>query len=262
MMQAHDDSQPDLNAVFEAANYLYFYHDDFLTDERTNIEVQFLRERFGVGKGMSILDLACGHGRHANHLAREAHHVVGIDTCASFLDIARKRAEDERLCNVTYLEMDIRQIDFSIEFERVILLNTVFGLFSDDENIELLRRISKALKPGGKLCLDVINRDTILVDFQPDSVFEKDGNIMLDRLSFNEHTGRMSNKRKYIRDGRTTEAPFSIRLYNYSEIAAILSGAKLEIVETFADWEGTPMNWRAKKIIIVARKAEREEMAF
>jgi 2-polyprenyl-3-methyl-5-hydroxy-6-metoxy-1,4-benzoquinol methylase len=224
-----NDKETDFEALFEADNYLYFNQHHLLTEERTRVELQFLRERLDLRAETSLLDLACGHGRHANVLAKESRLVVGLDTNPRFLEIARAQATSEGIGNVTYINRDIRQLDYLAEFECVTMLNTVFGLFRDDENTALLRRINRALKPSGQLCFDGINRDTILVDFQPDYIFEKDGNLLLDRCSFNERTGRMTNRRIYLKDGRTTNANFSIRLYNYTEIAALLAAARFPV---------------------------------
>ncbi len=255
MNTREDDIASDLDALFDADNYLFFYQDQFLTEERTRLEAAFVRERLGIDETTSLLDLACGHGRHANALAKDARLVLGIDTNSRFLEIAKKHASAGGISNATFINKDIRNLDYTEEFERATLLNTVFGLFSDDENYDLLLRINKALKPSGKLCLDVINRDTILVDFQPSGILEKKENrFLLDRLSFNERTGRMTNRRIYLKDGRTTNASFSLRLYNYCEIAALLAAARFDLVEVFADWNATPMDYKSKKMVIIAEK--------
>lgn len=249
------DIASDLEALFDADNYLFFYHDQFLTEERTKLEVAFVREQLGIDETISLLDLACGHGRHANALAKDARLVLGLDTNSRFLELAKKHASDGGISNATFINKDIRQLDYTEQFERVTLLNTVFGLFRDDENYDLLLKINKALKLSGKLCLDVINRDTILVDFQPSGILEKGENrILLDRLSFNERTGRMTNRRIYLKDGRATNASFSLRLYNYCEIAALLKAARFDVVEVFADWNATPMDYQSKKMVIIAEK--------
>lgn len=254
-MDTHDtDTETNFDALFDAENYLYFNQDHFLTNEKTRVELQFLREKLRVNESTSLLDLACGHGRHANVLAKTSRLVVGLDINARFLEIARERSTSEGIGNVTYINKDIRQLDCFAEFERAMMLNTVFGLFRDEENCDLLRRANMALKSSGQLCFDVINRDTILVDFKPDYIFEKEGNLLLDRCSFDERTGRMTNKRVYLKNGRTTNASFSLKLYNYTEIAALLAAAHFEIVEAFADWHATRMDWRSKKIVIIARK--------
>ena len=42
--------------------------------------------------GMSVLDLACGHGELANRLAARGCQVTGLDSSAVFLDRARAEA--------------------------------------------------------------------------------------------------------------------------------------------------------------------------
>jgi len=93
-----------------------------------------------------------------------------------------------------------------------------------------------------------------MVDFQPDYIFEKEGNLLLDRCSFDARTGRMTNRRVYLKDGRQMNAHFSLRLYNYSEIAAFLAAANFKIIEAFADWHANPFGCKSKKIVIIAGK--------
>jgi ubiquinone/menaquinone biosynthesis C-methylase UbiE len=253
-MDTHARDRTDFDALFDADNYLYFNQDHLLTEKRTRDELRFLRENLGLSKTTSLLDLACGHGRHANALAKELRSVVGLDTNARFLEIARIQSANEGSGNVTFINKDIRQLDYFAEFERATMLNTVFGLFSDDENHDLLLRINRALKAFGQFCFDVINRDTILVDFQPDYILEKEGNLLLDRCSFDQRTGRMTNKRIYLRNGCMTHACFSIRLYNYTEIDILLAATCFKIVSVFADWHANPIVGSSKKIVIIAQK--------
>ncbi|MBX7255915.1 MAG: class I SAM-dependent methyltransferase [Candidatus Hydrogenedentes bacterium] len=204
----------------------------------------------------SLLDLACGHGRHGNALATDALRVVGVDRSAAFINLARDQVQSLGIDNAEYITADIHQIEFDAEFDRAILLNTVFGLASEEVDCQLFNRINRALKPAGLFCFDIINRDTIFVDFQPDHILERDGNFLLDRLTFDVETGRMTNERVYMRNGRTTHAPFSMRLYNYSEIKALLAGAGFRIARIFADWYATPMMWNSKKMVIIAEKSQ------
>lgn len=254
-MEIHDiGTETNCDALFDAENYLYFNQDNFLTNEKTKVEIQFVRERLGIDKNTSLLDLACGHGRHANALAKESRRIVGLDTNTGFLELARKQSAVEGINNASYINQDIRKLNYIGEFERAMMLNTVFGLFREEENCDLLRRINKALKPSGQFCFDVINRDMILVDFQPDYILEKEGNFLLDRCSFDARTGRIINRRVYLKDGCETNAHFSLRLYNYSEIATLLSAANFKIIEAFADWHANPFGCKSKKIVIIASK--------
>jgi 2-polyprenyl-3-methyl-5-hydroxy-6-metoxy-1,4-benzoquinol methylase len=206
---------------------------------------------------MRILDLACGHGRHANRLAALGHDVTGVDLMPGFLELARQDARF-RGVKVDYLCEDMRQFDGRASFDRVIMLFTVFGYFSDEQNLRVLQNVARALKPGGLFVVDVPNRDMILKRLMPAIVTEKNGNLMIDRLSFDSLTGRMYNKRIVIRDGIRKDKPFSVRLYNPSEMRAWLSQAGLEMMDIFGDYDSHPVTEESRRMIILARKPEIE----
>lgn len=127
----------DFKAVFEPNDYLYFYQDG-LTEERTQKEIDLLVRELKLGKPMTILDLACGHGRHANRLAALGHNVTGVDITKGFLKIAKRDAKAKGV-KVKYIHHDMRKIKFKNEFDRVILMFTAFGYFKDKENFKVLK---------------------------------------------------------------------------------------------------------------------------
>jgi SAM-dependent methyltransferase len=242
----------DFKAVFEPNDYLYFYAKS-LTEQRTNREVNFLVKYLKLEKSMAILDLACGHGRHANRLAEIGYNITGVDITKGFLDIARKEARRKKL-NIKYLHQDMRYIKFKEKFDRVLLLFTAFGYFDDKTNIKVLQNIAHALKPKGLLCLDTFNRDAFLKSYLPYIVSEKGKDLMIDIHSYDENTKRLYNKRIVIRDGKRKDKPFFVRLYNPSEIKILLKRVGLKLYGIYSDWEGRRFNTNSRRMIIVAEK--------
>ena len=246
-----------LEEVFEVDDYLYFYS-EHLTSERTDTEVSALVRYLGLETSMHILDLACGFGRHTNRLAALGHHMTGVDLMPRFLEIAREDAAS-RGVQVDYVQGDMRNIDFENEFDRVILGFTAFGYFEDDENLLVLKNIARALKPGGRMIFDTLARDHFLKSLIPHYVTEKEGNLMIDRVSFDVLTGRQHNKRIVIRDGVRKDKPFSIRLYNVNELNALLIKAGLELVKLYGGWEDQPFTSESFRIIVLAGKPDEDQ---
>ena len=242
----------DPDAVFEVGDYLYFYS-DWLTDERADAEVAALVALLELEAPMHILDLACGHGRHANRLAALGHTVIGIDREPGFLEIARCQAAEMGI-DVDYRQGDMRHIDFVGKFDRALLLFTAFGYFDDAGNLCVLKNLVRALKPGGLLTLDSPNRDMFLKRQQPFNVIEKDGNLLIDRNSFDSVTGRSTNRRIVIRDGVRRDKPFSVRLYSPTEITTLLDQAGLELYGLYGGWVGQPLTSEDYRMVIVAQK--------
>lgn len=244
----------DLDNVFAVDDYLYFYG-EVLSDDRTEAEVAALVNLLELDVPMRLLDLACGFGRHANRLAALGHQVTGIDLVPGFLDLARQEAV-KRGVQVDYQQGDMRAIDFETDFDRVLLLFTAFGYFTDEENLQVLQKAGRALKPGGLLLFDIHNRDVILKGFLPHFVMEKDGDLMIDRSSFDSFTGLLHNQRIVIRDGVRRDKPFSIRLYNANEIQALLPQAGLEVQNIYGTWDGQPVSSESRRMIIIASRPE------
>ncbi|AHF80660.1 class I SAM-dependent methyltransferase [Thermococcus paralvinellae] len=241
-----------IEEVFDVDDYMYFYSEK-LTEERTQKEVEFLVKALELKGPKRILDLACGFGRHAIKLAELGHEVVGVDIMEGFLEIARKKAEEQGV-SVKFMKGDMRETNFKEEFDIVLLLYTSFGYFSDEENFKVLQNVYKALKPNGLFCLDVPNRDFVVKHLSPCSVLEKGGNLMIDMPSFDILTGRMHVRRIIIRNTQRRVVEYSLRIYTYTELMEILKRAGFKIEKVYGGFDGRELSLKAPRIIVVARK--------
>lgn len=251
--EKHNKSLFNFEALFEPDDYLYFYEGTYITEERTKREIEFLIKELELDKSMKILDLACGHGRHANRLAELGYNVTGVDITQGFLEIAKSDAKKKGI-TVEYIQKDMREISFKEEFDRVILLFTSFGLFDDEENFKVLENVARSLKSGGLFCFDTFNRDVFLKHFLPYMVVEKGNDLMIDRNTFDSATGRVYNKRIVIRNGKRKDKPFFVRLYNPTEIKDLLSKAGFGIYKMYGDWNAKPFVSDSRRMIIIAKK--------
>jgi len=88
----------------------------------------------------------------------------------------------------------------------------------------------------------------------PSIVNEKEGNLMVDRPSFDIETGHLNNRRFVIRDGVRRDKPFYSRLYTLTEIRELLRQAGLKIDQVMRGWDGKPLALDSRRMIIIARK--------
>jgi SAM-dependent methyltransferase len=153
-----------------------------------------------------------------------------------------------------YLCRDSRIYSSPEEYDRVIHLFSSFGYFSDEENEQVLRNIAGSLKPGGLFCFDILNRDTFLKDVPQCGVRENNGDLLIDRNRFDPLTGRLYNARIIIRNGKRRDLPFFLRLYNPTEIVALLERTGFVLEKIYGDWNGKPFEGGAKRMILIAGK--------
>ena len=103
--------------------------------------------------------------------------------------------------------------------------------------------------------MELINRDTFLKNMRPVIASEKDGSIMIDRISFNSPPGRWYNLRAVKKDGMRKDKPIYVRLYNAFEIRSLVRDPGLEIEAFCGGWNSEPVSTEAGKMVIVARKS-------
>lgn len=239
----------DVERLFDE-DYLYFYG---FVDERADADVETLWKLLGLAPGMEVLDAPSGHGRISNRLAARGVGVTGIDITPLFLERARADAA-ERGVEVEYVHGDIRSLPWRDRFDVVLNWFTSFGYFSDAENREVLRQANAALKPGGRLVIDIHNRDAFFSGFHPEGVVERDGDFMIDVREFDIANGRMENERIVIRAGETRRAHFSIRMFTYVELRDWLLEAGFAEVAGY-DWQtGDALTLESRRMIVVATR--------
>ena len=82
---------PDWFESFFGADYFEIYRDAF-PPEATAAEVEGIESLLALPAGARVLDLACGHGRHAISLAARGCDVTGYDLSEAFLAEAHANA--------------------------------------------------------------------------------------------------------------------------------------------------------------------------
>jgi SAM-dependent methyltransferase len=168
--------------------------------------------------GMSVLDLACGHGDLANRLAARGCRVTGLDSSAVFLDRARADAAASGV-SAEYLAGDMRQIPWTGRFDRALNWSTAFGYFDDAANRAVLDGIVGVLRPGGRLAMDLDNLTSFLASYCPSRVVaaRENGDMLVDRYHLDALTGRFEAERTVIRSGQTRRVNFVKRLFGFPE---------------------------------------------
>jgi SAM-dependent methyltransferase len=171
-----------------------------------------------------------------------------------FLELARRDAE-ARGVQVDYRQGDMRHLEFEAEFERVMMLFTSFGYFEDEDNFHVLENVARALTPEGLFILDVPNRDMAMKNIHPVNFTEKNGDLMIDRVSFDTLTGRLHNRRIVIRNGVRKDKPFFVRLFNPTELRDWLLLAGMDIAQMYGGYDVSPISEDSRRMIVVAKRS-------
>lgn len=127
--------------------------------------------RWRLAPGSTILDLACGRGRHAHFFAGAGLKVTGLDISEANIADAT-----EAVPNAEFAVHDMRVPFRSESFDAVCCLFTSLGYFQDlEDDRAVFRAVWSALKPGGRFVLDFMNTGIVLRDLVPHELVDREG---------------------------------------------------------------------------------------
>jgi SAM-dependent methyltransferase len=206
--------------------------------ERTEAEVNRALTMLRPSGGERILDLASGTGRHSLALARQGFSVVGSEISPELIEIARRDAEEQGL-EATFIEGDLRELDFEDEFDIVLNLNDgAVGYFeTDEENHRTFEVIARALKPGGRNLIQVPNVLYARARLPQRSWIPSENMVELVEHRWNKKDSYMEGAMIPLRFGEVLEGlkgiEFRQRLYTIEELRGIYASVGMTLERSF-----------------------------
>jgi len=201
-----------------------------------------------------VLDLCCGFGRISAELSRRGCAVTGVDITESYLQTAREEAVYENL-DIEYILSDARDFVRPGFFDAVVNLYISFGYFENQkDDILLLSNSFESLKSGGSLIIDTLGKEIAVRDFTESEWFERAGFTVLTEYETLDSWTFLKNRWILIKDGKRIERVFAQRLYAASELRYLMLQVGFKTVEIFGDWDESPYDQKAARLILVGRK--------
>jgi SAM-dependent methyltransferase len=156
--------------VFNA--YADFY-DSLYEDKNYHEECNFVKsifEMYSEKKVSSILDIGCGTGSHALPFADMGYAVTGVDISENMLEIARKKASDQKK-PIKFVQQDIRYLDLPQKFDAAVAMFAVMSYQTTNQDFEdTLTSVRKHLNTGGLFIFDVWFGPAVLTQKPTDRV--------------------------------------------------------------------------------------------
>ena len=117
-------------------------------------------------------------------------------------------------------------------FAGILCLGTTLGYFDDDDNRKAFRKLKGLLAPGGRLMIQVFNRDHVVARLPARSWWQGHGCLVLDEAQMNYFTNRLQVHRTIVfEDGRQFEHNISVRAYTAHDLGSLCVDAGLRVVE-------------------------------
>jgi len=215
--------------------------------EETSHQVDFIIRTLALTGQERILDLACGFGRHALEFARRGYSVTGVDITKAYVEDASAQARKEKI-DAHFIHADIRDVSFENEFD--VVLNMADGaigyLENDGENLKLFDVVSKALKPGGKHFMDIMNAGYADTHF-PCQLWDAGTKCLtLSKFEWDKDTKIMMYGQLDYAYGTNLPKPVMdkgnpTRLYHIEEVRLIMEARHMHLRASFSNFTDKPV---------------------
>ncbi|MHB0935978.1 MAG: class I SAM-dependent methyltransferase [Armatimonadota bacterium] len=218
-------------------------------DETGEEDAPFILNALALQPGDRVLDAPCGAGRISLPLARAGCRLTCVDLQPGHIVRAEKRFADEKL-NGEFVVGDLRKLDYDGVFDAVINWGGSFGYFSDAVNADVLARLARALKPGGRLLIDQRHREFTLRHFR----YTRVGEVHSQQNRWDAATQRVEGTWT-VHDPAGERTCFStVRLYTPAQFRRLFTRAGLTWEAAYSGIDGSPLTRGSRRMYVAARK--------
>ncbi len=219
---------------FNSEHYLRVYsHRDQTEAERL---VELITKSLKLKINSSVLDMACGAGRHAITFAKLGFKVTAVDISQLLISEAKKNAEQEKV-EIDFVLSDILEYKSKNHYDLVVNLFTSIGYFeNDEENYAVVKMAYDLLHKDGYFVLDYFNKDFLMKNLVPTTIFSENGLKITQNRSVKGQ--RIVKNITIENDGSSEEFYESVRLYSYEEILTCIKNTGFKIVNEYGDYFG------------------------
>lgn len=201
-----------------------------LTPERSAAEAEQLATILALQPSNTVLDVGCGFGRHTVALAALGYRTVGIDPSATMIAAARDVATTANAAEARFRIGSGQDLTETDQFDAAICMFTSLGQVgpNGDDNRTMLTPVAKAVRPGGRLVVEVPVRDQAIAALVTEETFGAGDNRTEVTRSFDAATDRIVEHFALFVDGEQTDFDLSYHLFSPSELARLLDASGFE----------------------------------
>ena len=239
---------------FESWFDSHFYH--LLYQHRDETEainfINTLLDKLNPPKNSTMLDLACGKGRHSKALADKGFNVTGVDLSENSI-IAAKQYESNSLQFYTH---DMRFPFRANYFDYTFNFFTSFGYFNTErEHINALKTMSASLKKSGILVIDFLNTSLPALNVVLEEIKKIEGfDFHINKWATEHH---LYKSIKVFDDKNTLQIRFEEKVarFNLEDFKYLFSKSGLILTEVFGDHSLNEFNVESSpRLILFAKK--------
>ena len=211
-------------------------------------QVAWIHEHVLRARSTRILDLCCGPGLYGVRLADFGHQYVGIDYSPSSIAYAARESAGSSQC--TFIEGNIRQVDYGNGYGLVMMVYGEFNVFCPADIRSILGKIRAALEPGGLILLEPHSREAVVSignggrtwEALESGLFSDHPHLYLQQTHWDE-TSQDATREFFVIDaasGNVARHAVSYQAYSDAEYCTLLTDQGFEDFALYPSLTGEP----------------------
>ncbi|WP_396181809.1 class I SAM-dependent methyltransferase [Flavobacterium sp.] len=210
-----------------------YYH--ILYKNRNEEEAQAFMDNLthylNMPENATILDLACGKGRHSIYLNKLGYQVTGVDLSENSIAVAQEFLN----ATLQFKTHDMRE-HLNETFDGVFNLFTSFGYFeTHEDNIKTLKTIKESINEYGFGVIDFFNADFIIENLVAEETKEIDG-ITFNIKRFVENK-KINKEIRFSDNGESYFFTEKVSAFTLADFEKMMEEAGIYLLEIFGDYK-------------------------
>ncbi len=241
-----DDKNKWFTSWFDTPFYHTLYKDRDDTEAQAFMET--LTDYLNIPENGTILDLACGKGRHSLYLNKIGYHVTGVDLSKN--SIAFSKQFENNSLNFAVHDMCT---PYHKQFDAVFNLFTSFGYFKhDNDNLRTIEAIKAELNPSGFGVIDFMNSTFVINNLVPNEIKTVDGiDFHLKRYVEN---GFIIKDITFTVNNESYNFQERVRAFTLADFEALFEQAGVYLLDVFGDYKLRKFNEKTSERLVMIFK--------
>lgn len=155
------------------------------------------------------------------------------------------------------VQADSRDTPKDIQADFAVCLSNSVGFMSESEEIQAFSSLNRALRSGAKLLVDCMNLFFLadLISKAGQEIQQDDGLLRRSEGHFDFTTNVWYKTFDLVRpDGSSMRREFNQTIYTPQQLSAMLKQAGFATQRIYGDFEGSPVRFDSRKIVLIAEK--------
>ncbi len=219
-------------------------------DEEALLFIKNLCNFLQLPNNSSLLDLACGKGRHAITLNKLGYEVTGVDLSSNSIQYA-KQFENNTL---KFIKHDIRELLIENKFDAVFNLFTSIGYFeNENDNSKVFENVYSSLKDKGIFVIDFFNANCVIKNLKPNETKTIDGIEF--SISKTIHNNKVIKNIQFSYERKKHVFEEKVYLYKEENFLSFAKNTGFSLIQVFGDYQLNPFDINSsERLILIFKK--------